>query len=775
MDIENLLCDPGQHSRKKSFHRHFEQKILKPKLALTFNKKIDPKDIKKKYARTGKNKKKSNRVFDVRQLKSKNLHKHLDPKDLFRGSGKKGQRQANLKKKELKIKKRNISSGKKMVDMFASQTINPARQRETRQADASRGNRAAQPKPKFSNRKHFQKTANLNQFGAPFKPKKSLFMDLDWLKKGVSQFKKDSMPPIPMPKRRTQPKKQARKANRREQRKAKEYNASCSNHDPESAGNFRVKLSSIKSYSKVDNSIAVDTFDKFFKIFKKKKQSKKIGEEKPNTSTPNIYKYPRSRFKSFRQLTMQRHSKRTVSRPYQKKREKSLDRVVPGGMQLADLVFEPKRKRHSNFYKKKIWPKEKANIEENIYSQQIKNGHVQKRAKAETELKQLPSRKIEGDVEKFHREYIKIDCMESNSGSDSSNFRNQQKRTRNNEFGEARLQSEMDFENERVFNFEHEMYKNNRKLKKKGENSNIYQHKGTDETNLSFDSQDESEEAGLAWKKQARPTRPDCAERAPRDRGSKAKSDFQEQKIKKVRLIDSYNLGFLYEHSSPKGSSQLPHSQMLKNILNQKRIKPDEAPKEDGQSEDSQKIVLENLSQDWNSDFQEGEQALDFIKIENGSDNSVRLENISLQKSISIAQQSRSPQAEKPFLYKNSFVIGKDEVKLSESERKPRNEESIQGLVNYESEKSFHNRFKKRTQYPAESRRKKTGAKRRSEHGIPLKMSSLRDKKLKMKLRRKADLTFPERKPAKLSRKKDMSIEGTFLAASGGSGQGEAD
>lgn len=603
---------------------------------------------------------------------------------------------------------------------------------------------------------------NLNSFGVPFKTKKSLFMDLDWLKKGASHFKKETMPPIQIQRKRVNPVKQLRKASRRQQRKAKEYNASCSNHDADLGQNFRVKLSSIKSYSKVDNSIAVDTFDKFFRIFKKKK--KHLGqsrEEKPNKSTPNIYKYPRSRFKSFRQLTMQRHSKRTGSRPFHKNREQSLDRGTHAEMRMAEEVFQPKPKRQSNFYKKKLWPEEQAELGENIYRQQGRNGKTAKRTKKH---RQKMCRKIEGDVEKFHREYIKIDCMESDSGSEVSNFRAKRTKNRPKEVGEPGRKHEIDFENERVVNFEHEMYENNRKLKQKEDRNNIYTNKNTDGTNLSCDSLEGSGEAHVTSEKGRLESGLRSNGKRRQKENSRAESRDQNQKIKKVRLIDSYNLGFLYEHSSPKANAAFAHSQTLKLMLNQKRPKRNVEDEKRGELEDSrnsQKIVVENLSQDWNSDFQDGEQALDFIKIEHESNSSVHLENISLQKSISVAMQpNTSPKAAKPFLYKNSFVIGKDEIKLSESERKPRNEESNQQLVNYESEKSFRNRFKKPGKFQLDAKRKKASTKRRSEHGIPLKMSSLREKKLKMKLRKKAEMSFPLWKPAKKYKRTDARVEG---------------
>jgi len=193
LEIENLLCHPQKHSRKKSFQRHFEKKILKPKLALTFNKKMEIKDLKHRYARTGKNKKNSKRIFNGRNLKSNNINKKSEHRDLFKLTGSKPY--IINKKSSSKMTKKNISSGKKMLDMFASQTLNPLKNELKNLQEKNKRHKQKQflqnPKSKFSNRKVFRKPSSSNPIGLPYKPKKAIFLELNMIRKGSWKKKKD--------------------------------------------------------------------------------------------------------------------------------------------------------------------------------------------------------------------------------------------------------------------------------------------------------------------------------------------------------------------------------------------------------------------------------------------------------------------------------------------------------------------------------------------------------------------------------------------------------
>lgn len=715
LDIENLLCEPSAHARKKSFQRHFEQKILKPKLALTFNKKKGAREGHRKFARVAKQKKLSSRGFDAREA--------------LKESAKKAPRVRAAKakrKRGLRTKKKNVSSGKRLLDMFASQTLNQELREPRRGKDGRRGTQCGPPgRAKFSTRKNFRKDSN--PLGPSFKAKKSLFMDLDWLRKGLSFAKREAE----LRKRTLQPK-AARKPSRRPRRKAKEYNASCSNHPAEPERGFRVKLDSMKSFSKADNMVAADTFEKFFRVFRKK-QTFRAAQSREDPADPlgsNIYRAPRSRFKSFRQLTMQRRSKRNASKPVPKQRERSLDQAQPAARALGETGLDPRKLLRQNFYKHSEQPGQKTSLGDNIYHGKGRREAAQKSCSRAKDPRAGLCWEVEGDVEKFHREYIKIDCMESDSGSELSGFGVPKAKARLDGFPGG-LQ-DLNSGNKRGAREGGRLPQINPAPKPgpKEKENQIYGERAIDATNLSSESESRSGESRAS---------PKPGQRAAQEERAQAK-----QKIKKVRLIDSYNLGFLYHQPSPlRGPEGGVHCQKLRNMLAQ--------PKAEVSSKGAQKRVVENLSQEWAADFDEQPEVLDFICIEKGDQSSLHLENISLQKSISEPRAGPSPAGKRPILYKNSFALGRDEPKLSESERKPREEETPEALVNYESEKSFRRRFRRQTKFPFQGGRKRSGAKRRSEHGVPLKMPSLRERKVKMALRRRAERGAPGQRGARES------------------------
>jgi hypothetical protein len=739
-------------------------------LALTFNKKIDIKDFKPKYARTGKNKKNSKRIFNGRNLKSNNIKKKSEHRDLFKLAGSKPY--TIHPKNTSKIKKKNISSANKALDMFASQTLNPIRN-DIRNLDEKIKNRKQikfnNQKSKFSNRKAFRKTTNSNPFGLPFKPKKTIFLEMNLLKKGSSKNKKDFMPVIPLNKKKIHAEKQIRESKRLNAR-TKDYNVSYSNHNPESFQNNRVKINSIKSFSKVDNSVAVDSFDKFFRIFKKKKKHSHVinrTNNNSNTLTPNIYKNPKSRFKSFRQLTMQRYSKRNISKPNRKKK-KDLEELGPLHIESRDVVSDSKVKNQPNFFKKNnIWSDDNIGIGENIYNPQIYKSQPEKRDGVDKTL--TVSKKMENDREKFHKEYIKIDCMESDSGSEKSNMlicRQNNRKNHSREFKDKLRKYDLvalNDKNELRMSQDKQIQRKQMQISNKKNNENIYKNRVMDDTNLSYDSMESLEAINI--EKKIRESDVETSEdkkykvtlenqiNIAIDEIDNEKQQKRKQtkthKIRKVRLIDSYNLGSLYKQSPLQSNSEFIHSKKLKNMLNQKNniiIYPK------GISTHSEKVVLENLSGDWASEFPENNsnKELNYISIKERNGSIVELEDMSLQKSIQVLANNHIPKEEKFAKETRSFGVIKEKKK---GRNKKKKKEYLDHILNYESEKSHKKRFSKAEKIQKNWKKQNTNFKRRSEHGIPLKISSFREKRLKGTFKKTTEKNF------QLQTKPDISLQ----------------
>ena len=736
-------------------------------MALTFNKKLDIKDFKPKYARTGKNKKNSKRVFNERNLKSNNIKKKMENRDLFKFIESKPY---TIHPPNHKLKKKNISSANKALDMFASQTLNPIRNDIKHREDKIRNRKQSKynnPKSKFSNRKVFRKTTNSDLFGLPFKPKKAVFLEMNILKKGSSKHKKEFIPSIPLSKKKINAEKQIRES-KRVNKRSKEYNVSYSNHNPESVQNNRVKINSIKSYSKVDNSVTVDSFDKFFRIFKKKKKHSHIitrKNENSNTSTPNIYKNPKSRFKSFRQLTMHRYSKRNISKPKKKKKKNLIVELSPLHVESRDVVSDSKVKNQANFYKKNnIWSDDNTGISDNIYNPHIYKSQPEKREKASS-----ISRKMENDRVKFHKEYIKIDCMESDSGSEKSNMLICYKNKRNKESKEhkdkLRKYDLVVLNDQNGIGKSGDKYNHRNKIQISDirDNQNIYKNRVIDQTNLSYDS-DSLQDIDIGDQNihsQIDSSREYTHKMKLENRIDDVINEIDQQKrkksttgkIRKVRLIDSYNLGSLYKQSPLQSNSDFIHSKKLKNMLNQKN-NIITFPK--GISTNSQKVVLENLSGDWTSEFpnKDSNKELNYIPIKKNNGSLVELEDISLQKSIQVLSNNQFLKQETSPKETKMYDVKK--------QKKKKKKDYLEHILNYESEKSHKKRFSKVEKIQKNWKNQNLNFKRRSEHGIPLKISSFRDKRLRGTFKKTTEKNFQLQTKPEVSLPIDTNFKSKF-------------
>lgn len=333
MDIENLLREPKKHKRKKSFQRHFEKKILRPKLALTFHRENGIKEMKKKYIRPGRTNQVSDRL---------------------------GER--------TKGNKRKIFPVQKVAELFSSQKLNMIKKKsDPEYFEAIKDFPVEKPiknvskvDTKLQSRKVFRKY------------RKSETINFS---KNKEQFSKES---------------------KRTKRPKGRYHISFVNNRNSNIRNGRVKLKSMKSYSRVDNNPGIEPLDKFFKVFKKKRD--KDGN-KP--SIRNIYK-DQSKFKSIRQLP-----NKNIKQANRKK--KSM-----GGEALRVVFSESKPKAVNSFEKLELWSEggfdaENIAIYESIYNPQIYNSQP---IGPQKKLMSKESPVNDKNLKKFNDEYIKIKSKE---------------------------------------------------------------------------------------------------------------------------------------------------------------------------------------------------------------------------------------------------------------------------------------------------------------------------------------------------------------------------
>lgn len=788
IEFETLLRESNDHKRKKSFHRHFENKILKPKLALTFNKKMEFTDLKNKYAKNGGQKKPSNRHFYRKNLTSnkrrqdQNLHIERVKE---RTRDKKAGRYKDLDKSEKSRvnlepsrKSKNLISGAKILEIFASQTLNPLKKKhEKRRLEKGKKSRrtvhAFKPnnhaKSKFSNRKVTRKPNTSNVFGPnTYKMGKNIFLDSDTKKKISVSIKADKMPSIMIKNKPNNISKGSRRGSRRINPRTRDYNVSYSNHNHiDVSQHYRVKVEPIKSYSKIDNSAGLDATDKFFRIFKKKKQSYLAKNDHKTSSGPNIYKNQKARFKSFRQLTMHNHSKRNISRAKQQRRSEYIelgDQVRR--LDVRDVVSDSKTK-YSGAFKKKInvLSDDKLNLTENIYTPAAYRSQIQANPKKE---KKNLTRKMEEGVEKFHKEYIKIDCIASDSDSDQKSLKSVDKISCkgiqdicSQEKKYRKERSKIQREEGMMLSLKNELASHSLKNSKKA--LEIEQKKSRkmldsrDDTNLSENSQDPelmdkdddidqetlseslSQTDGFANKIEA------ALREIQQEKGKNRGHPHVSKKIKRVRLIDTYNLGNLYTDSEDPPNQEPVNTQKLKTMLNHKENTSKIKKERPTQSQNFKTNQPEN---EWNSNIDQNKiTELKYIEVNQGEYASFEIDNMSLQKSLNVDPREKHPRRKMLSQTKNDGqrdVKSKSKgVRKNRKNSESRNKDYLNHLLNYDFEHNYDsenlrkNVSKKPKKYQGQTRKKKKLVKRRSENGIPLKITSFREKALKGTFRKK--------------------------------------